>query len=560
MRFLSCVFVAYLMILGGCSTSTAAEAIAVSGQALEGNQVLGFEDVSGWAASTATLALSNTHVEGSHALAVSQAGSATVHIRSVPLSTPVGDQLSFQLLVPTQQPNPFWLGAVELYLDVPSRNVNSAFIGHQELTGLTVGQFQRITFTVPAWVASALRAGPYNDLSFEFALTVPAGSQTYLFDALTSDGTVRIDQFDVFSGGGAVPDPDLSVSPALVGTISQGFATFYSKAGVLDHQFVLQGTGRPVGDSKIVYDTSSGLWFLSHIVDLGSGNFGVEFFVSTDATGTTYRPSLPITADTLLDNPNITVSSDKVVVASGHCLWTVAKQALINGSAPPVPSTVCNIQNGDQVYGVQYGAVVPSTAYMIAVSDDTHINWISVDGTPEQGNVLVTQHIVPVPPLAASPSIIQQGGTRLENGGSLAMWNADHLWWSRTEGCGSVTCPRMFDVQTATNSVDSFDFSMPGTFLWSAIAGIDSIGNMWALMSEVSPTTSPGLALGGRSAGGQIQQPTTIVSGISPFPIDRWGDYFGSAQDPVDGTVWLIGEYSVANGQYSNRVVHVLGQ
>jgi hypothetical protein len=184
------------------------------------------------------------------------------------------------------------------------------------------------------------------------------------------------------------------------------------------------------------------------LVSFSGGGFGVELFVSTDASGTAFRESLPITSPTLTDDPNISVSSDKVVVASESCVWTLDKSAVIAGGAAPVSPTTSAIQHGDQIWAVQYRGAAPGTAYLVAIGQDSaHINWISVDGTPAQHNVVLTQHIVAIPPLAASPAILEANGVAMENNAVLAMWNAGHVWWSRTEGCGSVTCARMFDVQ-----------------------------------------------------------------------------------------------------------------
>lgn len=561
LRVTSLVMCATLAL--ACSAQDPGEAVAQSSAALVSNdQILGFEVLSAWSTSAGRLALSANHVEGASSLAVSGLGSATANVRSVPLSSFSGftNQISFQISLPTLQPNPSWYGNVELYIDAPSRGVNSQLIVHKELTGMPLGSFQNVTATVPSWIVTALGSGPVSDLSFRFAFTVPAGSQTYLLDALHFVGAgPRTQQFDVFSGGGYPPDPNISVSPSLVGTMSQLHVNFYRKDGSFDHEFLVptdrQGVS-PCCDSKIVWDKQSSRWFLSVLVTFPNGGSGAEFFVSTDATGTNFVSSLPVQEPIFYDNPNITVAADKVVVAADHCLWVVPKSGLLAANAPRVDATTCGIQNGDQIYGVQYGTSVTSTAYLVAFVDDTHVNWISVTGTPAQNNVVVSQHVLAVPALAPQNTVIQQGGTSLESGGVLGMWQNNHLWWSRTEGCGSVDCPRMFDIDTSANSVSSFDFSLSNTYLWSAVPGIDSSGNMWALMSEVSTSTAPGLALGGKTVNGQIFQASIITTGVAPFGGDRWGDYFGSAQDPTDGSVWLIGEYA-GSDNYRNRVVHV---
>lgn len=137
------------------------------------------------------------------------------------------------------------------------------------------------------------------------------------------------------------------------------------------------------------------------------------------------------------------------------------------------------------------------------------------------------------------------------------MWNAGHLAWSHTEGCGTVSCGRMFDIETASGTVTQYDLGIPGTFVWSAAPGIDSLGNTSVIMSEMVPSTQPGLAVGGRSATGQIVMPGVVVSGVEPYAADRWGDYFAAAQDPVDGSLWMTGMYAAA-GNYGIAVVHVI--
>jgi hypothetical protein len=92
---------------------------------------------------------------------------------------------------------------------------------------------------------------------------------------------------------------------------------------------------------------------------------------------------------------------------------------------------------------------------------------------------------------------------------------------------------------------------------------------MWLLCSACKPDGFVGLALGGRSASGEVIQPTQFVEGLSLIDVPeiryflglfsrkgrrqsgyplRFGDYVGAAQDPVDGTAWLIGLYAATKG------------
>lgn len=533
--------------------------------------VFGFEQLGAWSTNAGKLALSSAHVQGQRSLAISSIGSAQATLTSAPLSTllGLGSTITFYIELPTNEPNPSWYGSVDVSLDAPSRGVNSAYIGHQELTGMPLGQFQVLSFNVPAATLAALQSGPYTDLKVRIALTVPAGSQTYLLDGLRF-ATAGVAAFDTPDGDGTPNDPNISAGPTLVGACDQNLMSFYTKAGVLDHQVDAHSltTHDFGGDSKLVWDSQSQRWFYSSIAGVNTGGNhvdGVEFFVSTDATAQSWVESLPI-LDPFgqgLDNPNITVSSDKVIVGVGHNVWVVDKSALVKGGATQSQLVTTSLQNGDQLDGVQYGQFggpSPSTAYFVAAGpDDSHIDWIAVDGTPAQNNVTVTEHVVAIPPLApVTASLTQSDGVGLENGGTLATWAAGHLVWSRTEQCGSVTCARMFDIYAATGAMTSFDFGIPGQDVWSAVGSYDSTGILWTVMSAMVPGGIPGLAVGGRNASGTMYAPTVVVAGAAPFNGGRWGDYFGAAQDPSDGTVWLTGMYGgPSESTFSDSVIHV---
>lgn len=413
------------------------------------------------------------------------------------------------------------------------------------------------------------------------------GGHAGAFTFLSNDGTMFIydiagnplwhslttSSFDTLTNGGCCPaEPNVSVSTSLVGAMDQNQANFYRRNGTLDHSFPLPGGSSRGGDTKIVFDRSSGRWFISVLwTPAGAAtDSAVKFFVSTNASASTFIQTVPIATTAFIDDPNITVTTDKVVVSGGpssqginkNAIWVIDKSALTGGTGLVTQFT--GIQAGDQIWGVQYGNTTPSTAYMVGFVDASHINWISVTGTPSGRNLGLTQHIQTIPTLANAPSIVEPGGNTMENPGVLGMWQNNQLWWSRTEGCGSFTCVRMFDINTSTNTVNSFDFSMPNTYLWAAAPGIDKNGNMWAIMSITSPTIFPGLAVGGQLANGLFRAPAPIVSGISTYTgscdstgFCRWGDFFGAAQDPSDGTVWMTSTYASQNNDFGIKMMHV---
>jgi hypothetical protein len=379
------------------------------------------------------------------------------------------------------------------------------------------------------------------------------------------DGPFTVTSFDTHCL--STPDPDVAASPDLVATAIQWTAYFHKKDGTLDHTYVWDAhRGNLVSDTHIVWDPGLSRWFLTTIVDLGGGSFGVQIMASTDAAASNWKASVPIELPRLIDDPQPTVTSDKLVITeSGPCVWALDKQKLLAGDAPSVDAITCDVNQDNQLAAVKFGTPVPTTGYAITMSDSTHLNFVTTEGTPNGGNLTATEHQITVPEVDEVPTFggLTQHGMDIESGQVKAMWQRDHLAWSKTVRCASGSCVRLFDIDTATSTATSTDFSIPGTQLFYGGAALDKYGNAWVLMAEATPNGSVGLALGGVRASGTVEPAKIIVEGQSALSGNRFGDYFSAAQDPVDGSVWLIGQYAATNSDLNDensagcKVVHV---
>lgn len=175
-----------LFLLQACGGRVSDESRASRG-ALTGMQqrVVGFEaPTTDWTASSGTRGASTRHTEGNLSLSLSGIGYAD--IVSVPLSSlgNVADTVSYKLLLPANQPNPWWYGETKLHIDIPSLGINNAFIGQRNLTGLPLDTFNTITYTLPPDVAAAMRGSYTEDLRFKIVLNVPQSNEEYLLDEL----------------------------------------------------------------------------------------------------------------------------------------------------------------------------------------------------------------------------------------------------------------------------------------------------------------------------------------------------------------------------------------
>jgi hypothetical protein len=375
----------------------------------------------------------------------------------------------------------------------------------------------------------------------------------------------------------SVPDPDIAASSTLVGMVGQWTAYFYKKNGMPDHEYkwkALQGS--LISDTHIVFDLQSQRWFLSTIVENVNGAaYGVQLMVSTDASATDWRVSIPAHEADLIDNPQPTVSSDKVLLAyHGDCAWVVDKADLLNGNAAVVAPTTCNLKSADNWVAVKYGGMPPSTAYAVTLLDDTHLSWMSVEGTQAAHNVDLQVHDITVPkvdypPVWGSDGVIVNGA-QIEAGEVKAMWQNDHLYWAKSVHCGSDMCERLFDINTKDNTAKTTDFALKGEQMWFGVPGVDAHQNVWMLASAATQKGPVGLALMGVYKSGKIYDPHHILEGQSQFDNNgqlRLGDYTSAAQDP-DGSLWLIGMYAAKdpnpmNTEGSNsgcRAVHITPQ
>jgi arabinan endo-1,5-alpha-L-arabinosidase len=165
----------------GCSQPDAELDVEGVSSALTATDVLSFDDPSLWQG-PGTLESSTTRSEGSFSLATRPRGYAVYESDPFTFSGSAREIL-VDIQLPSGQVNSGWAGGVELYLNSGSTSVNNAFVGRVELSGLPVGTFTTLRYTVPNWIAERLRAGA-RDLQVRLALNVPASSAVYLLDNL----------------------------------------------------------------------------------------------------------------------------------------------------------------------------------------------------------------------------------------------------------------------------------------------------------------------------------------------------------------------------------------
>jgi hypothetical protein len=148
-------------------------------------RLFGFEDPLSWSATNATLSLVTSPVtQGCGALGISGQGYIPINGASFPTSSiSPNNALKVDLFIPSNQPNPFYLGALQMYQSCPSGNVFNQYIGQVELTGKPQNQFSTLRFPLPAATLSTLHQS-LSDCAFSFALNVNQTNRNWILDNL----------------------------------------------------------------------------------------------------------------------------------------------------------------------------------------------------------------------------------------------------------------------------------------------------------------------------------------------------------------------------------------
>lgn len=238
--------------------------------------------------SVSALQATTQRTSGSAALAVVQPSGYTRIESSALASTSAGlaglatgAKVAVDINIPSQQANPYWYGAVQMYFSCPSHNIYNGYLGQVELTGKRTGVYQTIRFAIPDYVASAIAGTTFSDLTVGIVINVPQNSPgTYLLDNLRLKNSVLP----------AAPSPDSTGA----WTVAEGQSTTLvawksMTAGVADQVGTASFTQAlvQVPQSLHVVKGAAGGGSASLVLGL-TGGTGATCTFSGDSTGANY--------------------------------------------------------------------------------------------------------------------------------------------------------------------------------------------------------------------------------------------------------------------------------
>jgi len=387
------------------------------------------------------------------------------------------------------------------------------------------------------------------------------------------------------------PDTQIAAGTSYLMEAANSAAAIYSKTGVLAalvslYDFFGATFGSQiVSDPWAVYDKESGRWFLSVVVvnrTLTSGGWRLAVSTSSDPTSTYYLYAIN-TKGSFPDFPKLGICNDKVVL-TGDAFnnntfkgteFVVANKAQAIAGTSSVSVKFFGPNQG--MFAIEPAVSLTSltkTEYMVAVAAgastaSTAVRLWSITGVPGGAGVSVTHADLGISPLNTPPNAAQAGTTNLvdTNGDWLlnAVYRNGYLWTSAIDACtpsGDTvrSCLRYIQINTTTKTIaQDFDFGTAGVYYYFPALETDGIGNLVTVFNASSAngsspstfaipypsvlasqqlTTDPANAL---------ETPVLIHAGDTAYDqSNRFGDYSGEGVDPVDGSVWLAGEYATS--------------
>lgn len=148
--------------------------------------------VLGWIPSSGILDFAyDTFTEGSASLQVAPSGWTVVSseaFRTADWLT-LGTALAMDVHIDSAQPNPYWVGSLDVSIDVPAMGLYSEYLGHVELTGLEQDEWSTVEVAMPANVRQAL-LGDHPGGVLHIAVNTPEGAPPLLLDNLRFSGEV----------------------------------------------------------------------------------------------------------------------------------------------------------------------------------------------------------------------------------------------------------------------------------------------------------------------------------------------------------------------------------
>ncbi|MDE1852665.1 MAG: hypothetical protein KGI38_02825 [Thaumarchaeota archaeon] len=396
------------------------------------------------------------------------------------------------------------------------------------------------------------------------------------------------------------PDVQVASGPTEVVEMANVDEQIFTKTGtsiaVVPLSNIFNTGSDDIGDPRLVYDNSSGLFFAS-VFDFTTQGVQIAVTKSSSADGGWYYYSITNANDPTLsaanvcvDQPFIGVSTDKVVVTGndyyaagpGSCrplgnfayqeVWVINKAEMVSGGY--INWYYWYYPFSSYGYGSMRPVTTPtSTAYVVCTTCGNGILLEEYNGVPNPGSPPTqTQFTVPFVTPTPPPAAPHLGNTDLlDTDGDVRVWSTawmNGIWIAMNDGCvpggdnALRSCAHLVQISVTANlvTVDQDIYGPPGYYLFYPAVTADSFGGIGLVIGYSSPSVYPSVLVTGMKAGetaGSLESNlVTVTNGtgyachyVRSSGLCRYGDYFGASADPTDPSLmWFGGQYETSAG------------
>jgi cysteine-rich repeat protein len=427
------------------------------------------------------------------------------------------------------------------------------------------------------------------------------------------------DSFDIGDSGAVPPDPHAAAGPAHVMNVINSLFAIYQKDGTLSTSGTLYSFFTPIAttgtyDPRVIYDTIHERFVVIALeyFTVGStrhSNILAAVSDDSDPTGTWYLQK--IDALTVIssewrwaDYPTLAADEDNVYVTAnmlgvitgtfGNSLIFVIEKGsgtggFYDGGNASVKKVLPPQSSGD------YDNLTLQPVDMVTAHPDPTVGTFFLsyngqnDGTDRLLKVMTMTDPLSIPTLTVEfvnigtpdqsggvPNAPQAAGASLETDKRSIMdaaWRDHELYAVTTLKASSQATAHWFQLDTTTlfdttvidqGDVDGEDITTATHTFYPSIA-VDSGGRIGIGFAASGTAMFPGTYFTFRlptDPPGTVQPSETIQAGNAAYVIldgtrNRWGDYSGIDQDPVEDCFWVYNEYAksanfwgTAYGQY----------
>ncbi len=485
-------------------------------------------------------------------------------------------------------------------------------LGAVENSGAYQGPIQVVYAPIPSGNEGASStnpiAVPFMQPPEETTSTVPYQSPVWLYqEDSVNTGSAQIEVMaqdfrGIYFTYLYPPDVQIAVGPEHVGEVVNSSIEFFTKEGGRVYSNSLESFFYPINpgggfifDPKIAYDPLEGRWIVlalykndsSHesryylAVSQTSNPLGNWYYYNLDATLNGNNPT-----NTWADYPGLGFNDWGVFITSNQFTWdenyntaklrVLDKDDLYNGTLSgwhdfwgyPLRFSSKPAQSISPSF---YGYVLSSQAHGGSVLNGVYIKGPA--SSPSLGWPYYTIQVTTYddPPDAQQPDgdPLNAGDARLQD----VIYMNGKLYTTLTEKNPqhSEYCAiRYFRINVSTPTIpileEDITFGSNGYNYIYPRVGV-SENSVAIVFTRVGPVEFANVSYIEKFQDATFFKPSVVIKEgednyvrIDYLGRNRWGDYFGAGLDPVDGSIWVAGEYASTNNEWGTWIAKVVSQ